>query len=163
MPASTDAWFHRLKAAQRDLIRLCGGIERAAELTSFGKSTVGRWANAADPELMPAAATYALEAECEQPVFTAAMAGLQGRRLSDPDEDARRSSDVLTSYAEATRQAAELMASAALALADGQITPAEATTVDRASANLEHAVAELRRSLAGIKADGGLKVVGGGE
>ena len=29
---TTDAWFHRMKSAQRDLIKLAGGIERAAEI-----------------------------------------------------------------------------------------------------------------------------------
>jgi hypothetical protein len=26
-----EPWFHRVKAAQRDLIARCGGIERAAD------------------------------------------------------------------------------------------------------------------------------------
>lgn len=100
---TTDAWFHRMKSAQRDLIKLAGGIERAAEITSFAKSSVGRWNNAGDAELMPPQAVYALEAECGVPVFTAAMAALHGRRLSDPDEHARKAGDVLQRYAEAAR------------------------------------------------------------
>jgi len=163
MAEISDAWFHRLKAAQRDLIRYAGGIERAAEITTFSKSQVGRYNNAADPELMPPAAVYALELECGQPVFTGAMAALHGRRLSDPDDDQARAGDVLRRYADAARQTAELMSAAALALADGKVTPAEATTIDRGAANVETAMAELRRALAAIKANGVFTIVAGGQ
>jgi hypothetical protein len=159
----TDAWFHRLKAAQRDLIRHAGGIERAATITSHSRSNVGRWNNAADVEMMPPAAVYALELDCGMPVFTAAMAALHGRRLSDPEEDAKRAGDVLTRYAETARQAAELMASAALALADGDVSAAEATSIDRAAANMQAALDGLRTSLAAIKAGGGFSIVQGGK
>ena len=159
---TTDAWFHRMKAAQRDLIKLAGTIERAAEITSFGKSTVGRWNNAGDSELMPPQAVYALEAECGVPVFTAAMAALQGRRLTDADEDAKKAGDVLQRYAEAARQSAELMSQAALAFADGKVSPAEATAIDRAAHQLQGAVEALRGALAGTKAAGGFCVVAGG-
>lgn len=163
MTAINDAWFHRIKAAQRDLIRLAGGIERAAEITSFGKSSVGRWNNGADPELMPPAAVYALEADCGVPVFTAAMAGLHGRRLSDPDGDGGASSDVMARYAETARQASELLAEGALAMADGRWTPAEAASCDRAARALEAALGEFRGALAGVRASGGFSVVEGGK
>src|SRR6185312_16646205 len=70
MAAISDAWFYRLKAAQRDLIKMVGGIERAAEITSISKSHVGRWNNATDPDLMPINAALLLEAECGVPLIT---------------------------------------------------------------------------------------------
>ncbi|WP_157014874.1 phage regulatory CII family protein [Mesorhizobium xinjiangense] len=157
-----DAWFHRLKAAQRDLIKMAGGIERTAELTSFSKSEVGRWNLAGEGQLMPLAAVFALEMEVGVPIVTSAMAGLQGRRLSDPAEDEARVGDVLARFSDAARQSADLTAAGALALADGKITPAEASEIDRAASRLQQSIVDLRNALAGTKAAGGFSVVDGG-
>ena len=37
--------FYRLKAAFRDLVEKAGGLERAAERTGYGKSSLQRWAS----------------------------------------------------------------------------------------------------------------------
>jgi len=155
----SDAWFYRLKAAQRDLIKQCGGIERAGDITSFGKSTVGRWNNAADPELMPIPAVLLLEAECGIPHVTGIMADLNGRRLQDPDELGKTTGNILSRYAETVRQSGELMSAGAQAFADGKITPAEATQLDRVAADVERSLSEFRKILAGARADGSLRLV----
>ena len=46
------------------------------------------------------------------------------------------------------------------AFADGRVTPTEATQIDRAAGELERSLSAYRKALAGIRADGGLKVVG---
>lgn len=155
----SDAWFYRLKAAQRDLIKQCGGIERAGDIISFGKSTVGRWNNAADPELMPIPAVLLLEAECGTPLVTVVMAELNGRRLQDPDDLGKTTGNILSRYAETVRQSGELMSAGAQAFADGKITPAEATQLDRVAADVERSLSEFRKILAGAQADGGLRLV----
>lgn len=156
----TPAWFHRLKAAQRDLIRLCGGIERSSDITSMSKSHVGRWNNPTDVEIMSAPAALMLEADCGQPLFTAVMAGLNGRRLTDPDTDAARAGDLLSSHAEVVRTFAELMTQSAQSLADGNVSPSEAAAWDRALSQLEQAVAAGRKATASARATG-FSVVGG--
>lgn len=161
MAAISDAWFYRLKAAQRDLIKMVGGIERAAEITSISKSHVGRWNNATDPDLMPINAALLLEAECGVPLITSVMAELNGRRLADPDAAQGNSGCVLSRHAEAVRQAAELMATGAAAFADGKLTPTEAQDMDRAASTMERGLAELRKALAGARG-GGFTIVGGG-
>ncbi len=159
MAQISDAWFYRLKAAQRDLIKQCGGIERAADISSFGKSTVGRWNNATDPELMPMPAILLLEAECGTPLVTSVMAELNGRRLNDPDHEAGTTGNILSRYAEAVRQAGELMATGAQAFADGKVTPTEATQLDRVASDVERALSEFRKILAGARGGDGLRLV----
>lgn len=158
MAQISDAWFYRLKAAQRDLIKQCGGIERAADISSFGKSTVGRWNNATDAELMPMTAVLLLEAECGTPLVTSVMADLNGRRLADPDEFGQGVGNILSRYAETVRHAGELMATGAQAFADNNVTPAEATQLDRVAADVERSLSEFRRLLAGARSEG-LRVV----
>ncbi|MCI0999185.1 hypothetical protein HWD97_03725 [Ochrobactrum sp. C6C9] len=158
MTQISDAWFYRLKAAQRDLIKQCGGIERSADISSFGKSTVGRWNNGTDSELMPMTAVLLLEAECGTPLVTTVMAELNGRRLADPDEFGKGTGNILARYAEAVRQSGELMAVGAQAFADGKVTPAEATQLDRVASDVERSISEFRKLLAEARVDG-LRVV----
>lgn len=153
----SDAWFHRIKAAQRDLIRVGGGIERAAEICSISKTQMGRFNNAADPDLMPLQVVAALEAESGRPFVTAAMAAEQGRRLTDPQEDRAADVSVMAGYAELMRQNAEVVNALAVAVSDGMVTPVEAQTVDRALASMQNATQTLRESMAVIKARGATK------
>lgn len=163
----SEAWFHRVKAAQRDLIKRNGGIERAAEITSISKSHMGRMNNPADGELLPLAAVVMLEADCGQPLVTAVLAETNGRRLTDPEAERAADVSVLSMHAELMRQSAELANGMAIAIADGRVTPAEAQSVDRICSSLQAATSELRAALAAIKAKGGaaaaLRVVGDGE
>jgi hypothetical protein len=155
-----NAWFYRIKAAQRDLINLSGGIERVAAITSISKSHVGRWNNAQDTDLMPINAVLMLEESCGVALITSVMAELNGRRLSDEAERGQRNADVFSAYAETVRHAGEVMSAGAIALADGKVTPAEAMTVDRAVLVLERGLSDLRQTLAQVRA-GDLKVVAG--
>ncbi|WP_367272037.1 phage regulatory CII family protein, partial [Mesorhizobium sp.] len=98
---------------------------------------------------------------CGQPIVTAALAEVNGRRLADPDAETVNQGTVMARHADAIIQAGELMAAGAAAFADGKVTPNEATTIDRAAAQLERGLSQYRQALAGIRAAGGLKVVGG--
>ncbi|MDQ0456025.1 hypothetical protein [Rhizobium paknamense] len=154
----TDAWFHRIKAAQRDLIRLVGGIERAALISSVSKSHIGRMNNATDPELMPISVVFALESECGVPLVTSALAELNGRRLSDPGAEQAADRNVLTSYTAVVQRAADLTSGGAVAIADMVVTPVEARKMDRDAAEVELAVSELRKALAVVIERGGEKL-----
>lgn len=162
---SSEAWFHRVKAAQRDLIKLAGGIDRAAEISSVSPSHIGRMNNPRDTDLMPLSVVFALESECGVPVVTQAMAELSGRRLSDPEAEQKANVNVLTSYSNVLQRAAALMSSGAAAMADAFVSPAEAHTMDRDASAIERGLSEFRQALAVIKAQGGvkagLKLVGG--
>jgi len=162
----SDPFLYRIKAAQRDLIERCGGILRVEAISGFSKSQVGRWNSPADPDLMPIGAIRTLEADCGIALVTAVLAEANGRRLTDPEAERVQDVSVMLTHAELMRCAAELANGMAVAIADGQVTPTEAQTVDRLAAGLERAASDLRASLAGIKARGGekagLRVVGEG-
>lgn len=160
----SDPFLYRVKAAQRDLIERCGGILRVETISGFSKSQVGRWNNPSDPDLMPLGAIRALEADCRVALVTAVLAEVNGRRLTDPEEERAQDVCVMLSHAELMRQAAELANGMALAISDGQVTPTEAQNIDRLAAGLERSASSLRASLAAIKARGGapaaLRIVG---
>lgn len=153
--SENEAWFHRIKAAQRDLIKLCGGLDRCVELTSISRSHLGWMQNAADGEIMPIPAVLALEADCGQPLMTSVMAGISGRRLTDPDEEQAVSACVLSTYAEYKRDDAELGVEVALSMADGDFTPSEITRADRKAAKVQEKLSDFRAALASGKAIGG--------
>lgn len=156
----------RIKAAQQQLIGHAGGIDGAVAalggVERIGRSTVGRWNNADDPTLMSLDAVIRLEASTQCFAMTAALAELNGRRLADPDAETVSQATVMGRHAEAIMHASELMSVGAAAFADGKVSPNEAGNMDRAAANLERAVGEYRKALAGIRAEGGLSVIAGG-
>lgn len=160
--ANADQRHYRIKAAQRDLIAACGGIQRSAEIVDFSDAQVGRWNNGAQPDMMPVHVALALEGECGMPLVTSAMASLNNRRLADPDGAVEAANSVMRSYTDVVRQIGEVMTAAALHLSDGQITPAEANEQDKLMAQLERLVGDHRKSLAQVKAVGGFTVVNGG-
>lgn len=162
MVPNANARHFLLKAKQRDLIAAVGGIERAAAICSYGKSTVGRWGNSDSPELMPLDAMFALEEECGRFDMSEAIAAARGRRFAETEISASDNVSVMASHAEAVVQMGELMTAGALAFADGKLTPAEATQIDRALAKVEAATAEYRKVVAGVRGQGGLSLVGGG-
>lgn len=157
-----SAWFYRLKAAQRDLIKRVGGIERAGDIANVSKSQMGRFNNDGDPELMPLQVALMLQRECGVPLMTDAMAGLEGYRLTRPEEgSAAANATIMSSYAETVVQAGELISRGALAFADGKLTAAEAAGIDRAAGLLEQGLSELRRATAAARAAGTTVVSGG--
>lgn len=152
----------RIKAAQQQLIAAAGGIDGAVAALgeTVGRSTVGRWNNADDPTLMSLDGLIRLEAATGMTIVTAALAELNGRRLADQDGEIATQACIMNRHAETIMQAGELMAAGAAAFADGKVTPAEAQTIDRAAAQMERSISDYRKTLAGIRAEGGLKVVG---
>lgn len=161
MVPNANARHFLLKAKQRDLIAAAGGIERAADVCSYGKSTVGRWANADSPEMMPLDAIFALEEETGRFDMSEAICAARGRRLAET-ETASANGSVMAAHAEAVVRMGEVLTEGALAFADGKLTPSESTQIDRAVSKLEAAASDYRKVLASAKAAGGLKVVDGG-
>lgn len=149
----SDVWFHQIKSATRDLVKLCGGVIRAGELANTSKTEVSRWQTATAPDLIDLAAALALEAECGLPLVTTVMAELNGRRLTD-EASAQSASSLLDRHAEVLRKSAETATLMARALEDMTITPAEAEQLDRAAAEQETSLRSFRAGLAAVKATG---------
>lgn len=160
MAANTDARHFRLKAGQADLIALCGGIERAAEVCKFSTTTVGRWNNRDDPTLMPISALLDLQEECGHRVMTEVLASLGGCKLTRPAVE--RAPELAQQLAGVVHASGEMISTIVTSLADGKVTPAEAAESDRRLATLEKLISLARKACAEIKASGGLSVVQGG-
>lgn len=149
----SERWFHQIKSATRDLVRLCGGVVRAGELANSSKTEVSRWQTVTAPDLIDIAAAIALEADCGVPLVTTVMAELHGRRLTD-EASAQSASSLLDRHAEVLRKSAETASLMARALEDMTITPAEAEQLDRAAADQETSLRTFRAGLAAVKAGG---------
>lgn len=150
----SDAWFHGIKSATRDIVVRCGGVVRAGEIANVSKSEVSRWQSATDPDVITLPAVLALEADCGLPLITTVMAQMNGYRVEDGGSEQRRLACVIGQNAEVMRESAELFAGMATALSDGQITPTEAQTCDRLAGDLQSALSALREGFAAIKASG---------
>ncbi len=152
----TNAWFHRLKAANRMLIKLNGGIEESAELASISKSQIGRCNSTTDTELLPITAIIRLEAECGDPVVTRAMAELHECTLVSPKDKPADGRCVMRDNGELQRLNGELQIGLAAAVSDMVITPSEAMVSLRNLEAVERKIPDLKTSLTQIIARGGI-------
>lgn len=147
----SETWFNRVKAATRDLVKACGGIERSADIAHVGKSTVSRWQSLGEEDIISIPAALALEADCDRPFVTQIMADLNGRSLTD--QAARDAAGCLiTGHNTLMGKFAELTSEIVSAKADGVVTPAEAEVIDRKAAEMERAASDMRQTLAAKKA-----------
>jgi hypothetical protein len=146
-----DAWLHRVKAAVRDLVDMNGGIERSAAIAAQAKSAVARWMSANEPDMIPIMAVLALEERCGVPLVTQAMAECNGRALTDGPRLEGDAARVAMLSSDSLQRAADLMATTAEALVDGQLTVREVNDIDRAASEIEASVRHLRASCAAAK------------
>lgn len=150
-----DAFHYRLKAAQRDLIERCGGINRVEKVAGFSRSQVGRWNNPNDTDHMSLVVVRTLEADAGQPVVTAVMAEINGWHIADTDDEPVAKLGLMAAHSNSLFFQADIARDIAAAIADGRVSPAEAAVIDRAVAKAVQGYEELRASLAEIKARGG--------
>jgi hypothetical protein len=168
MVPNNNAKHFRIKAAQRDLIAAAGGIERAAEICSYGKSTVGRWSKIDLPEIMPPDAVEALETETGLRLWTVAWLGARGLKLAD-DAAGETGNCLATEMATLGGAFGSLFSEWSTIAADGHATPAEADgLLRRHLPEIDAAVDRLKDAAAKVIADGGSalfrpRVVGGGQ
>lgn len=153
----SDAWFHRIKAATRDLVKACGGVVRAGEIAHVSKSEVSRWQSAVDTDLIHLPALLALESECGVPFVTRVMADLNGVRLAGGAETVALA-EITARNAEVMQAVAAYVAAGSESLADLELTAAEAETLDRSLAELGRALEPMKQVLATVRAQGGARV-----
>lgn len=152
MTSISDAWFHRIKSATRDLVTRCGGVVRAGEIAKVSKTEVSRWQTSTDPTIIPLAAVLVLEADCGVALVTAVMADLNGRRVVDGDASSDGdASGIVMRHAELMRSVGDMMTVYAAAAADGKFTSAEAEQMDRAAGVVARALDAWRADIAEAK------------
>lgn len=160
MSPISDAWFHRVKSATRDLVTRCGGVVRAGEIAGVSKTEASRWQTSTDPTIIPLTAVLALEADCGVALVTAVMADLGGRRLVEGDGgEGGDASAIVARHAELMRSVGEMMTVYAAAAADGRFTAAEAEQMDRAASLVGRSLDAWRADIAAAR---GPRVVTGG-
>lgn len=159
MAEFTERWHTRFRGAQRDLIDACGGVERVAELTSYGKSTVGRWRGPNDRDPMPYPVVLVLEDDCGRPILTKLMAEFNGRTLGDPESRGEQVASLLSQVADLSDRSTALVVETVRAKSDGVVTPAEAESLRSLLSRVEEISSQIGGALSGVKADGGLRVV----
>lgn len=144
--------LNQIKSATRDLVRCCGGVERAGKIADLSTSEVSRLQSPSSPSVISLTAALALEADCGVPYVTGVMARLNGRGLTDPD-GAGAAGDVLVAFSAASEIFGKVVSTFAGALSDGTMTPAEAEAVDRFVGQLGGALDHLRHHLARAKGE----------
>ncbi len=151
-----DIIRHRIKGATRDLIRLCGGIERCAQLTGYSDTQASRWQCPGETATIPLPAVVVLEADCGLPTVTSALAALNGRTVAAPESpgDAMRRS-ILANFACVTAKSAAMQSAVSDALADRIVTPAEAEIIARTIGDMISSGQRFHQDMAVIKARGG--------
>ena len=142
--------FYRLKAAFRDLVEKAGGLDRAAERTGYGKSSLQRWTSPDHPDVMPVTAAMLLESDTGCPLVTRAMATLQGHALlMGPCLDhAEAPPRLLEQWAGLGKAFAAMSGGMALAMADGEVKVSEARAIDETAAALQNQIENIRKQLA---------------
>lgn len=136
--------FHiRLKIHQAELIDRCGGIERAAGICHYGKSTVGRWNDRDDPTLMPIAAIAALEADCGVSVVSTVMLEA-AKRVSGADRMIGNPAEIISlEAAELMRRAGDAASKLFGSVADGDISSTESEINTRALVSVRQKIDDL--------------------
>lgn len=154
-----DAWHHRIKAAQRDLIARCGGIARAAEIAGVAPATMGRFNNAETDDIMSARVKNRLEADAQFPVVTKAELELLGWSLMQNQAVSDRSANLHSATAAVVAEASDVMGVFAESVQDGKITPAEARRLMTEFNALSHVLDTARLAAAQLLAMMGTKDV----
>ncbi|MBD3845962.1 hypothetical protein IED13_09655 [Bosea sp. SSUT16] len=152
-----DAWHHRMKAAQRDLIARCGGIARSADVGEVSIAQMGRLNNPNEPDIMSARVKARLEADAGFPVVTKVELEAQGWQASQI-EVVSPAPDLHVSTARVVAEASDIMRVYAQATVDGKLTPAEIRGLQREFAELARVLEDARLAGAALLAlAGGLK------
>lgn len=140
-----DTWLQGMKAAQRDLIAACGGIERTADLLDMSIAHVGRWNNPETDDLMNPRAKAKLEAECGHPWVTRAELRSLGFEIHrSVPVSSGRAGDVHGTTSRVVAEASDVMRAYSDALADGKITPSDIAILQKELGELARAVEEAR-------------------
>lgn len=148
----SEASIYQIKAATRDLVKLVGGVQRAAAIANVSAPSVSRWQTATTPDVIPVSAIIALEKEAEAPLVTAVLADLSGRALVESVRDS--SSCIMAQHADFAEQVSETLSVATRALSDLRVTPAEATAVVKELRDLIATAKTQIRTLSAIAASG---------
>jgi hypothetical protein len=137
-----------LKRAVRQAVASAGGADAVAAGLSVSAQTVYRYGHPDHAEFPPLTSVVAIEAMGPSLHITAALAALQGAAVL-PLGHAPAPATVLGRCAAVTREGAEVMEATAAAMADGEVSSAEAVRLAVEVAQLITAAQALLGKLKG--------------
>ena len=121
-----------LKGAEDELVKACGGLERAAALTRVRYSQMQRYTAPSDPDChMPADVIESLELHCEQPIVTRFLALQTQHVLISVSEGA--SADTAVHMANIGQETGALFKEFGESIADGTVSTKEAAKLRAAA------------------------------
>lgn len=147
----SDEWRFRLFAATRDLIKACGGCDRAGALAGVSGKSASNWQNTT---VIPVLAAIALEADCGHPYVTSIMAEFTGREVKATKEEvgSEPAGNIDLLHNEMMRQCLEASRLFIEARTGGLLSPVDAEVLGRSAADLARAVERYRNGLCVVKA-----------
>lgn len=147
-----DAWFYRMKAAQRDLIARCGGIEPAARIGKVSVPQMGRLNNVGADDLMSARVKGRLEHHAGEPIVSRVEVEALGWvvAVETPRDEPRPELHVAT--ARVVAEASDVMGAYAQGMKDGRLSPAEVQLIQAELSALARVVEDARLSGAALLA-----------
>ena len=141
-----DSWFFRMKAAQRELIRVCGGIEAAAAIGLVSAPQMGRLNNVGAEDLMSARVKARLEGHAGDPIVSRVEIEALGWSVVTLEIRVVQADDPHVAHARVLVEAADVARAYAEGCRDGRFSPADAAATERELAELARAVEDARLS-----------------
>lgn len=139
-----------VRAATRQLVKLCGGGNRAAAITRVGQQELSRYGNPHDDKtvFMPADVVADLEAECGEPVLTKTLAELSGHVLVPvPHATNNLEATLVRRVSDMLAEVSDVSGGVSRALDDGEISVSEARLLHREILEAMGALAALDKEL----------------
>lgn len=145
----------QIKRASERLVKSVGGIEAAASILGKGHSTVGRWVNRNDADYsMPLADARELEANAPEPLITMALARLAGGVFFALPQAIGCDDALPAQVMLLVKELGDVSGAIGAALADGVVTPSEASAALEQLHELDTASAKLRAMLTALAEKG---------
>lgn len=150
-----EAWFWRVKAAQRDLIERCGGVRRAAEIGACSPAWIGKCNTANEDAFLSALQKHRLEQDAGEPIVSRVECELMGHEVSAPGGAAAApAGSAFSAHAELVGEFGDLLAGFAARIGDGRFSRADGAATDRELAEIIARAEAFRRLIAALQAEG---------
>lgn len=134
------ASYNALKTAWKRLVHALGGVDATAACTRGHRGHISEWGAVHSERFPPLDVILDAEAIAGEPFVTDALATAMGYRLVQVTP--RSEGEVAIVLARVGKEAGDVFAAAAMALADGKIDDAEREALVRELRELERAAAE---------------------
>lgn len=150
-----EAWFWRVKAAQRDLIERCGGVRRAAEIADCSPTWIGKCNTPNEDAFLSAVQKRRLEADAGEPLVSRVECELMGFEVAAPGgANSARADSAYAAHAALVAEFGDLLAGFAERVRDGEFSRCDGAATDRDLADIIRRAEDFRGLIARLAAGG---------